>query len=64
MTEVVWSFDVAVVPAGLTGDGRRKLDHQQWVRAVVAADRLIDAHLLAAQMVGCHGMVTDVLYRE
>jgi hypothetical protein len=58
-----WSFDVAVTSARLGSDGRRAL-RPRWVRAVVVADRLVEAHLIAAQLVGCHGMVTEVLLRE
>lgn len=60
----VFEFDVAVVPATLTVGGHRDISRPRWVRAVVAADRLVEAHLIAAQMVGCHGMVIEVLYRE
>lgn len=58
-----YSFDVAVTSAGLSADGRRTLD-PRWVRAVVAAESLTEAHLLAAQMVGTRGMVVEVLLRE
>jgi hypothetical protein len=58
-----WSFDIAVTTARLGSDGRRAL-RPRWVRAVVVADRLVEAHLIAAQLVGCHGMVIEVLLRE
>lgn len=59
-----YSFDVATVPAGLSVDGSRDLSGARWSRVVVLADRLVEAHLLAAQFAGVHGMVIDVLYRE
>lgn len=62
--EAVWEFDVAVVPAALKDDGRRDISRPTWVRAVISADALVEAHLIAAQMVGVHGMVTEVLYRD
>ncbi len=59
-----WSFDVAVVPAELNSDGRRSLERKRWRRVVVEAQHLPEAALTAAQLVGCSGMVTDVLYRD
>lgn len=60
----MWSFDVAVVPAGLGPWGRRDIGRPWWSRVVVAADRLVEAHLVAAQLAGARGMVVEVLYRE
>lgn len=61
---IVASFDVAVVPARLSDDGRRDISRPTWLRVVTSAETLTDAHLAAAQLAGCHGMVTEVLYRE
>lgn len=60
----VWTFDVAVVPAALKDDGHRDISRPTWVGVVVSADDLVEAHLTAGQMVGVHGMVIEVLYRE
>lgn len=65
----VFAFDVAVVPATLKSDGARDISRPSWVRVVVDVELvwrrpLGRAHLTAAQMVGCHGMVIEVLYRE
>jgi hypothetical protein len=60
----VYSFDVAFVPARLSVNGRRDLSRPTWVRAVVAADGVVSAHLTAAQLVGVHGCVIEVLLRE
>jgi hypothetical protein len=60
----VFSFDVAVVPAHLPSNGRRDISHPTWVRAVVAAEGVVSAHLLAAQLAGTGGMVIEVLLRE
>lgn len=59
-----WSFDVATVPARLSPDGHRDTSRPRWTRVVIASDRLVDAHLAAAQMAGVRGMVVEVLYRE
>lgn len=61
---MVWSFDVAVVPAGLGPGGRRGVFRPWWSRVVVAADGLVEAHLVAAQLGGVRGVVVEVLYRE
>lgn len=66
---MLWEFDVAVVPARLAVDGHRDISRPTWIRVVLAAEfvwkaPLVRAHLTAAQLVGVHGMVTDVLYRE
>lgn len=65
----VFEFDVAVVPAALTDGGHRDISRPTWVHVVLPAEfvwraPLVRAHLTAAQMVGVHGMVIDVLYRE
>ena len=62
---VVYSFDVATVTDRLRDDGHRDISRPQWTRVVVAADRLVEAHLTAAQMAGRTGRMTvEVLYRE
>lgn len=61
---VTASFDVAVVPARLAEDGSRDISAPTWVRVIATGRSLVDAHLCAAQLVGCHGMVTEVLLRE
>lgn len=57
---------MAVVPARPADSGHRDISRPMWVRVVIADDGagLTAAHLAAAQLVGCHGMVTEVLYRE
>lgn len=65
----MWEFDVAVVPARLSVDGHRDISRPMWVHVVLPAEfvwraPLVRAHLTAAQFVGVHGMVTEVLYRE
>lgn len=56
-----WEFDVAVTTHDLLKVG---VVAAQWVRVVIWSDDAMDAHVLAGQMVGCHGYVTSILYRE
>ena len=61
----VYSFDVATVTDRLRAGGHRDISRPQWTRVVIAADGLVEAHLLAAQMAGRSGRtVVEVLYRE
>lgn len=56
-----WEFDVAVTTHDLLKVG---VVAARWVRVVIWSDDAMDAHVLAGQMVGCHGYVTSILYRE
>lgn len=58
---VAWEFDVAVTTHDLLKEGVVVI---QWVRVYVWSDDAMDAHVLAGQIVGCHGYVTEIRYRE
>lgn len=56
-----WEFDVGVTTHDLLKAGQTVA---QWVRVVVWSDDVMDASVTAGQIVGCHGYVTAILYRE
>lgn len=57
----IWEFDVGVTTHEWLQRGVTVL---QWVRVRVWSDSAMEAHVLAGQIVGCHGYVTAILYRE
>ncbi len=57
----VWEFDVGVTTHELLQKG---VTVAQWVRVHVWSDDAIEAHIIAGQIVGCHGYVTEIRYRE
>lgn len=56
-----WEFDVGVTTHDLLKKG---VCVAQWVRVVVWAESAMEAHVIAGQIVGCHGYVTEIRYRE
>jgi hypothetical protein len=58
---VTWEFDVGVTTHDLLKEG---VVVAKWIRVYVWSEDAMDAHLLACQIAGCHGYVTEIRYRE